>query len=170
MTPESRLYAPWYQRLFWFYPILSADEVASTLSNYGSWHSSKHPYRLVILNSCESYSKAWANAFGVLFSPDGSLSRVADYTRLHIDPNAFVAWTVEIPSPATATDSRSLGACLDVLHEEWMLGVPLNLCMKDYTTALVNSGPPQNMTTAAGIPLVKLYRISGCRDLTTYTR
>jgi hypothetical protein len=165
-SPHMISPSPWAP----FATYLSSGEIAKLLNNHGGWSRSLQPYRLVILNSCDSYSKAWANAFGILFSSSGSSWRVADYHRAGFDPGAFVAWYDSIPAPSTAAESTSLGGCLDVLHAEWMLGVPLNQCMKDYTSALIASGTPQNAVDFFGTPLVKKYRISGAIDLNTYTQ
>src|SRR6185369_13376004 len=49
---------------------LKAKTVAKRLDNYGL--RANHPYRLVILECCDAYSPNWANAFGMVFQPNGS--------------------------------------------------------------------------------------------------
>jgi hypothetical protein len=62
-------------------------------------YSNKHPYRLVILNGCNSYSSEWANAFGIDFSKGGSLNTVLEYQFTGRTAQAFVGWDAEVKVP-----------------------------------------------------------------------
>ena len=79
---------------------LPANLVAGLLGNdVKVTHSIMHPYRLVIMDGCESYSSDWANAFGFAFTPNGSHYTVNDYYNFQTDPRAFVAWPTKVQAP-----------------------------------------------------------------------
>ena len=62
-------------------------------------HHIMHPYRLVISNSCNGYSKDWANAFGFAFQYGGSQYTINDYNYFGREPQAFVAWEPRLAAP-----------------------------------------------------------------------
>lgn len=91
------------------WPAIIPDEVEQALSNkkhrskppkYS--YPNKHPYRLVILNGCETYSKGWADAFGVDFSPGGTTNTVLHYYQQRRQSQAFVGWTASVEVPGAA--------------------------------------------------------------------
>ena len=136
---------------------INAGDVAFQLDNSVRAHYIAHPYRLVILNSCACYSKAWANAFGFAFQPLGSSYTVNDYASFHREPQAFVAWDTDVGAPDN-TDADSIQKyqnCLEVLMEDWQEGYPIKDCMPDYAAILYDNG------FFGG----KNYKICGCVDL-----
>lgn len=157
---------------------VSSGMVGQILHNNADQGNITHSYRLVILDGCEGYSKAWADAFGIIYQANGSSYTVDDYNnKFHLDPQAFVGWTVDTPAPSgwalSVTGIQEWQNALDVLFSEWQLGYPLNVCVKDYTDKLVSYG----FTSDNGFlgfygsgTAVKQYKISGCIDLTTFDR
>ncbi len=157
---------------------VSSGMVGQILRNNADQGKIAHSYRLVILDGCEGYSKAWADAFGIVYQANGSSYTVDDYNnRFHLDPQAFVGWTVDTPAPsgwALSVDGiQEWQNALDVLFSEWQLGYPLNVCIKDYTDTLVSYGFTSDNGFlgfyGSGVA-VKQYKISGCVDLTTFDR
>jgi hypothetical protein len=157
---------------------VSSGMVGQVLRNNADQGKIAHSYRLVILDGCEGYSKAWADAFGIVYQANGSSYTVDDYNnRFHLDPQAFVGWTVDTPAPsgwALSVDGiQEWQNALDVLFSEWQLGYPLNVCIKDYTDTLVSYGFTSDNGFlgfyGSGVA-VKQYKISGCVDLTTFDR
>jgi hypothetical protein len=164
-----------------------AGSVAHILHNketslHSQIYNFEHPYRLVILDSCDGYSKEWAYAFGIIYQPWGSHYSVNDYKNtFHLDPQAFVAWTVETPAPSpnslTSGGIYEYKNALNILFTEWQYGRPLNVCMKKYTDELVSYGFTDDngyrfgwwSFYGSGIA-VRNYKISGCVDLTTFDR
>lgn len=121
--------------------------------------TNKHPYHLVILNSCEGYSDLWSHAFGIDFSAGGSHDTAADYDAVHRPKRAFVGWTKTIFLP-TAGDTSGLkhaqyASALGTLFGLWMDGYPLKYCMQYYTIS----------ATANGFTGADSWKISGCVDL-----
>ena len=158
-------------------PDLYAGNIQTRLHNNVREGNVNNPYRLVILDGCDGYSKLWADAFGIIYQVNGSSWTVHDYDNFGIDRQAFVAWTVETPAPSpialTNTGIDEWGNALSILFCEWQLGYPLNVCLKDYTDTLVSYG----FTSDNGFlgcwgsgTAVKQYKISGCIDLTTFDR
>ena len=157
---------------------VSSGMVGQVLRNNADQGKIAHSYRLVILDGCEGYSKAWADAFGIVYQANGSSYTVDDFNnRFHLDPQAFVGWTVDTPAPsgwALSVDGiQEWQNALNVLFSEWQLGYPLNVCIKDYTDTLVSYGFTSDNGFlgfyGSGVA-VKQYKISGCVDLTTFDR
>jgi hypothetical protein len=119
----------------------------------------KHPYHLVILTACETYSSDWAGAFGIDFSANGSSLTAADYANAGRQPRAFVGWTKQIFLP-TSGDSSGLAhaqyaSALQALFGNWMEGYPLDYCMDQFNAVADSYG----FTGANG---ADSWKISGC--------
>jgi len=126
--------------------------------------TNKHPYRLTILNACDTYTFGWAGAFGVEFSANGSSDSAVDYAYVGRPQRAFVGWTKKIGVPAGADAfyggllSAEYAQALGYLFGDWMAGYPLDYCMSQFSSSALNSEPSyfQNQDS---------WRISGCHDL-----
>ena len=125
--------------------------------------TNQHPYRLVILDSCDNYTADWAGAFGVEFSASSSSDSAADYAAVGRPQRAFVAWDKKIGVPAATDVSGLLHAeyaqALGQLFGSWMEGYPLDYCMNQFTTSALNAEPYYFQYAYA-------WKISGCHDLT----
>ena len=121
-------------------------------------HRNQHPYRLVILNGCETYGAEWANAFGIDFSASGSTNNVTAYLTQGRQSQAFVGWTkgVEVPSGFASTGlHQEYAEGLAYLFAGWMEGFPLNVCLSDYAEKMDEHNFDDHDS----------YRISGAYDL-----
>ena len=118
--------------------------------------TNKHPYHLVILNACETYSDLWANAFGIDFSASGSHDTAADYDLVHRPKRAFVGWTKSVFLPNSFDTSglkhAQYASALETLFGYWMAGYPLEYCMQYYTIS----------ATSNGFTGADSWKISGC--------
>jgi hypothetical protein len=116
-------------------------------------YGNEHPYRLVILHSCQTYSAAWANAFGFDFAPSGSTNDVLAYIRQGRQPQAFVGWTKSIQVPHDLDQywhsQYTLG--LAYLFSAWMEGSALEDGLRQYSTYM----------TVIGYSGHQSYKISG---------
>ena len=127
--------------------------------------TNKHPYRLTILDTCDSYTPGWAGAFGADFSANGSSDSAADYAYVGRPQRAFVGWTKKIGVPGG--NDLFFGGLLDaeyaqalgMLFGSWMEGYPLDYCMNQFTTTALNAEPYYFQNAYA-------WKISGCHDLT----
>jgi len=150
---------------------LPANLVAGLLGNdVKVTHSIMHPYRLVIMDGCESYSSDWANAFGFAFTPNGSHYTVNDYYNFQTDPRAFVAWPTKVQAPdslqkptlfSSVNDPESIqkyGSSLEDLMEAWQERYPLNVCIDIFVADL-------NYYGFTYLYEYNYYKISGCVDL-----
>ena len=149
---------------------ITANDVENDLQNKAFRSTSKlpktnkHPYRLTILNACDTYTPGWAGAFGVDFSANGSLDSAANYAAVGRSQRAFVGWTKKIGVPGG--NDLFFGGLLDAeyaqalgyLFGDWMAGYPLNYCMSQFSSSALNSEPTyfQNQDS---------WKISGCYDL-----
>jgi len=123
-----------------------------------------HPYRLVILNGCETYASWWAGVFGIPFSASGSTNVVLDYQYTGRMPRAFVGWTNNVDVP-TALDfggsAHALyGQALAELFSKWMAEYPLEYCLDFYQAQMDSYSFPNNFQGQDS------WLISGCVDLT----
>jgi len=99
----------------------------------------KHPYRLVILNGCETYSAEWALAFGFDFAPTGSTHDVLAYIRQGRQPQAFVGWEENIQVPISGADFLGhlyYATALAYLFSNWMDGFLLEEGLRQYSDYL----------------------------------
>jgi hypothetical protein len=121
--------------------------------------TNKHPYNLVILDSCETYDSLWANVFGVDFSAGGSPYTTADYDDAGRPPRAFVGWTQLVYLPTSGDFSglkhAQYAEAIGYLFGYWMDGYPLYYCLDQFTTDALSN----DFTGAAS------WKISGCVDL-----
>lgn len=121
--------------------------------------NNQHPYRLVILNGCTTYSSDWADAFGIDFTPGGSASVVLEYQFLGRSPQAFVGWTAEVVVPGsfdpTGLSHTKYSLALAELFSRWMGGFPLDICLDFFGDS----------ATGNGFTDQDKWKISGCVDL-----
>ncbi len=97
--------------------------------------ANQHPYRLVILNGCNTYSKDWADAFGIDFSPNGTTNDVYAYYQQGRQSQAFVGWTKSIEVPRAGNPnyySTQYAVGLAALFSMWMDGYALESCLGQY--------------------------------------
>ncbi|MGH7976167.1 MAG: Ig-like domain-containing protein [Limisphaerales bacterium] len=144
---------------------LSTGDVHAWLGNNAYASTPKHPknnknpYKLVILNACESYNSDWAHVFGVDFSPGGSVNSVADYQYVGRQPRAYVGWTKLIDVPTVGDFSGLQHAqyanALGYLFGYWMDGYPLYYCVGQFAGQAVSYG----------FTGMDSWQISGCVDL-----
>ncbi|MDE3066632.1 MAG: hypothetical protein KGJ60_03675 [Verrucomicrobiota bacterium] len=148
---------------------LGAGDVATLLGNTLQNRKMMDPYRLVILNCCHGWSRAWANAFGVAFHPGGSPYGVVDYQLMHTDPRAFVAWDMNLPIEPTGpiwynysssqqaqAEAQQYEAGLQLLMQDWQGGTELQNCLNDYANYMISKAYYG----------YDAWYICGCRDLT----
>jgi hypothetical protein len=95
-------------------------------TTFDGWVKRKHPYRLVILNSCESaQDQLWANTFGIV----GHTHTLEWFDRAGFDLQAFVGWPGDNIGPIYPPYFGYRGAHLHVLFDLWMQEVPLEDCL-----------------------------------------
>ncbi len=123
-----------------------------------------HPYSLVILNGCETFSELWSDAWGIESTP-GSF---AEYNNIGRVPRAFVGWTKECGVPGQRNDTlfdgvldEEYGNCLGDLFLSWMEGYPLNQCMSIFSYDATTTEPIYFINQDS-------WNISGCVDLEIY--
>ena len=125
-------------------------------------YNNKHPYRLTILNACQTYSPSWAGAFGVEFSANGSPYSSADYDAVGRSKRAFVGWTKKIGVPGGFDPGGLLNAEYGVawgqMFSYWMAGYPLNYCMSQFSSTALNEESLSFINADS-------WSISGCYDL-----
>jgi hypothetical protein len=152
--------------------IITPLDVVHTLNNNAYTSTDKtpennnHPYKLVILNGCQTYSFMWASAFGIDYSAGGSSDLVSDYDAAGRQPRAFVGWTKLIGVPGNndlayeGILDADYGDALGVMCGEWMEGYPIYQCVGDYSTQALYLVPLQYL-----FQNVDSWQISGCYDL-----
>jgi len=123
----------------------------------------KHPYRLVILNGCQTYSSLWAGCFGIPYSSGMSTNIVLEYQFTGQMPRAFVGWTndvIKIPFgwDPTGIGHLQYGLALGELFSKWMEGFPLDFCVDSFADRALSYGYTGNDS----------WCISGCVDLTRW--
>jgi hypothetical protein len=147
-------------------------DVKALLGNFSSMSTPKHPksdnhpYKLAILNGCETYSAEWADAFGVDFSASGSSDSVGDYEYVGRTPQAFVGWTKTIGVPGNndlfweGILDADYGDALAYMFQDWMAGYPIYQCVGDFSTQALYLVPLPYL-----FQNVDSWQISGCYDL-----
>jgi hypothetical protein len=149
---------------------ITADDIENDLQNKAARSTSrkpttnKHPYRLTILNACDTYTPGWSSAFGVDFSANGSSDSAADYVGAGRSQRAFVGWTKKIGIPGG--NDLLFGGLLDAeyaqalgyLFGDWMDGYPLDYCMGQFSSSALASEPTYFQNADS-------WQISGCYDL-----
>jgi hypothetical protein len=109
---------------------LAPRDIGDALGNqYGrkGWERREHPYRLVIINSCES---AAGNLFAKAFGIEPSTLTQADLIRRPEAEQAFVGWPSYIYLPNFANGIVDYGPTLWLLFTLWMEEFPLDECMQ----------------------------------------
>ena len=147
------------------YTEIYARELATSLNNTNGTHAC-HPYNMVILDCCQGYTRAWANAFGMSFNKRGF-----NYSKSHYrdiwkrDPQAFIGWPCDTYAPTKADTNGIdwLGHCQQLLFSEWQRGFNIEDCIQDYVDELeLNADfPPWAFDQ---------WQLSGCYDLQTSDR
>ena len=126
---------------------LTCSNVSSLLGNSYGLGKYMHPYGLVILDACNSFSSGWADAFGIARL---SMSQT-QYAKYNLQAQAFVGWPVKVPcytltyagnGVAAAPVIQAWGTAEGTLQSLWMLGYPLNYCVGQFAASLNNWGPP----------------------------
>ena len=144
---------------------LVAGEVQIALENLSNLSSpkkpkvDKHPYHLVVLNGCETYTATWSRAFGIPFSPQGSTNSVLEYQFTGRAPRAFVGWTAEVDLPRSPDVSgvahAEFSLALAYFSSYWMSGAPLNYCVDAFANVAVDYDFEDQ----------DKWKISGCPDM-----
>ena len=128
---------------------ITSDDVGSKLNNRKHLsrppkivYRNEHPYRLVILNSCNTYSAAWANVFGFDFSPNGSTNDALAYIRQGRQPQAFVGWrqSIQVPHDWDPLGHSEYAEGLAYLFSAWMEGYVLEEGLRQYATYMTVVG------------------------------
>jgi hypothetical protein len=144
---------------------IAPSDVQKVLGNYSYQSSPKHPkqdqhpYKLAVLNGCETYTALWAGAFGVDFSSETSTNIVLEYQFTGRMPRAFVGWTQQnlVPNEADVSGltHSQFGQALGALWSDWMSYYPLDVCVDDFSDTAIGYGFTGQDS----------WRISGCTDL-----
>jgi len=152
----------------WAPGFLKASDVANTLG-YGTNSVQRHPYRLVFLDGCNTYSKKWANAFGVPFSANGSPWTSADFQAVGRAPRAFVGMTQSVMAPTQGWVEWQWDIFFQAhaaLIDSWMGGETIQQSMLEYRYTMI-------FYNVFGFTGARQYadrgyswQISGCPDLT----
>ena len=124
--------------------------------------SNQHPYRLTVLNACNTYSAEWANAFGVDFAPGGTHDTTVGYRSVGRTPRAFVGWVQMIDVPNRfgswigyeAEYAEGLGQ----LFFNWMEGNFLSYDMNQYAIKMAYHSFGGHSS----------WKISGCQNMTRF--
>ncbi len=145
---------------------LEAGYVQEKLNNMGypvkkgSKVKNNYPYKLVVLNGCNSYSQYWARAFGVDYISGTNKVSVEEYLDAHRDPRAFVGWKdqIDIPShlivPYYERHTEYTEA-LQTLWVNWKSEEPIETCLHAFA----------EKASENGFDGLDSYAISGCYDL-----
>jgi hypothetical protein len=144
---------------------ISPLDVQNALGNFQSLSTPKHPktnahpYRLVVLNACQSDSEQWSHSFGIDYDQIGTTNYVPWFKASGRTPRAFVGWSKENIVPdqrdVECTGHAEFGEALGALWSEWMANFPLETCLQDFAQIATN----YNFTGQDS------WHISGCVDL-----
>ena len=146
---------------------ISATDVRNALRNFEFDSTPKHPktnahpYKLVVLNGCQTDGDQWARSFGVTYDPVGTTNYVPYYQYVGRSPRAFVGWTKENEAPGGwdvtlgGYAHAEFGTALGALWSDWMNGFPLITCLGDFADSATNNGFVGQDS----------WHISGCVDL-----
>lgn len=148
--------------------LIVAADVQQALKNFAALstpqrpRTNMHPYRLVILNGCETYSPEWADAFGIDFDPDGGRLDVW-YNWAGRPKRAFVGWKEQIDVPGyrwySLNDKHPQYAeALGLLFFNWMQGYFLNYSVNQFA----------DRATFYGFSNADSAKISGCINMTRW--
>jgi hypothetical protein len=146
---------------------LASREVRALLINWGPvpWNSNIlwnfHPYRLVILDGCQTWSKEWATTWGI---PLLQTNTIADYAQMGLDPCAYVGWSAIQTNTISSAAGTAYGNCLNELFRRWYIGQTLADCMTAYTAKLMDpANTPRRINS-------ETWHVAGCTNLTTFIR
>lgn len=145
---------------------LEAGEVQDALGNIGyprkktSKIGNKHPYKLVVINGCNSYSLYWARAFGIDFAKGGEPVSISEYTSVCREPRAYVGWEEKITVPSALgmlwfDKHAEYGEALQLLWVNWMADEPISVCIEEFVQKALEEG----------FSGMDSYKISGCHNL-----
>ena len=144
------------------FEILDLLENYAWLSRAGKPKNNKKPYKLVVLNSCNSAGgRLMEPAFGFEYYSETSTDTVLDYILFERTPKAYVGWREEIHVPSE--EDAWFGATLQGHYKNlmadiwsrWMSGQELNQCLS----------PCNDLLTKYRFPGIESWRISGCFNL-----
>ena len=111
---------------------VGSAQIRRTLHN-GFAHGAprnKHPYRLVIIDACETAKNdILATAFGI----DGKLHNLQWFQKNGLSPQAFVGWSTVTYSWDNSTAIDEYAYHLGLLFNLWMSEVPLANCLEAAT-------------------------------------
>ncbi len=146
---------------------ISPLDVESVLGNFQSKSTPKHPktnshpYKLVVLNGCQTDSSQWSQSFGIDYDQVGTTNYVPWFQASGRTPRAFVGWMKENKAPGAwdialgGVAHAEFGSALGSLWSDWMNGFPLEACLGDFADSATNN----NFTGQDS------WHISGCVDL-----
>ena len=136
---------------------ISAREVQDALGNLLPQATPKHPktnshpYKLVVINGCQTDGDLWPRSFGIDYDPPGTTNYVPWYQATGRSPRAFIGWTKENYAPGagdvTGLAHAEFGDALGALWSDWMRGFPLNLCIRILQTAQYKMALPGRIRT-----------------------
>ncbi len=121
---------------------LASAVVAERLGNTGvkgaRGPKHTHPYRLVILEACDTGSQSWSRAFGIV-----DTSHTTEWFQSHGEsPQAMVGWPGEIVSLGGSMQLASHSEHLADCFGAWMAGLPLVECVDIGATPNDSVSPP----------------------------
>ncbi|MGH7951890.1 MAG: Ig-like domain-containing protein [Limisphaerales bacterium] len=150
---------------------LGTYDVSKQLGNYAYLSTPKHPranqhpYHLVILDGCETYDQTWANAFGIDFSPGGSVNTRSDYDAVGRPEQALVGWTKIIYLPNvgdySGLEHAQYANALGTMSGLWMDGYPLYYCVGQFAGSVISQFADDGYYNTGA----DSWQISGCVDL-----
>jgi len=147
---------------------ITTTELQPALGNQGyigtNTFANNHPYRLVILDGCNTYSWPWAKTWGIpWFGED-----VKDhYISEGLDVCAFVGWTKTTYTSYSNNGGEAYGRCQRELFANWYAGFTLKQCLNFYNQALTNE---LNKPYLPATNNFNSWKIAGCSDLRTSDR
>jgi hypothetical protein len=146
---------------------LSFHEVQDAVGNL-LWQSTPkhpktnaHPYKLVVMNGCQTDSDIWSRSFGIDYDQVGTTNYVPWFQASGRTPRAFVGWLNQNKAPGAwdiplfGVAHAEFGEALGALWGDWMNGFPLTVCLGDFAEVATN----YNFTGQDS------WHISGCVDL-----
>ncbi len=123
--------------------------------------SNSHPYKLAVLNGCQTDSPQWSKSFGIDYDQVGTTNYVGWFQASGRTPRAFVGWLDVNKAPGAwdialgGTAHSKFASALGSLWSDWMNGFPLEPCLSDFADVATNN----NFTGQDS------WHISGCIDL-----
>jgi hypothetical protein len=148
---------------------ISTLEVQDALQNFLPRATPKHPrtnahpYRLVVLNGCQTDGDQWPRSFGIDYDPVGTTNYVPYYQATGRSPRAFVGWMKQNDAPTYPDVGGAVHAAfaqaLGALWGDWMANVPLESCLEHFSEIATNNSLNYRFTGQDS------WHISGCVDL-----